>query len=363
MFLSFIGSVLYAESLAQPSGPPQGELARSPPPCGPAEEGRMPGEIKRLRVSQGPTIISRHSPGLVPQPDSSLRTGRRSLQMPAAPSSQLSSSSSSSGSSSTCAVPTDNVLILQASQCSMAKASRQPPIVFLPKLVYDMILSTDSSGLPKSASLLPSPSVMWTSSFRPLLSKMMTSTEQSLYYRQWTVPRPSHMDYGNRAEGCVDSFHPRRLLLSGPPQVGIMPAAPAQARPPGFILVSLPEDSLGDEGLVFTLCSFRGYPGFISVAVIQYPDTKQLREERVYLSSQFQVTIHHSREATGKNLKQLVTSTAKSRDLYACVLDAQLDFATLEPNPGSNGGHVRLCLPMLINILRINPHRRGHRLS
>uniref|UniRef100_G3UGW5 Growth regulating estrogen receptor binding 1 n=1 Tax=Loxodonta africana TaxID=9785 RepID=G3UGW5_LOXAF len=95
-----------------------------------------------------------------------------------------------------------------------------PPIVFLPKLVYDMVMSTDSSGLPKAASLLPSHSVMWASSFRPLLSKMMTSTEQSLYYRQWTVPRPSHMDYSNRSEGRVDSFHPRRLLLSGPPQIG-----------------------------------------------------------------------------------------------------------------------------------------------
>ncbi|CAH6786825.1 protein GREB1 [Phodopus roborovskii] len=212
------GSVLYGEPLVQVSGPPQGELARSPPPCVPAEEGRTPGEVQRLRVSQGPTVMNRHSPGLAPQPDSSLRTGQRSLQVPAAPSSQL--SSSSSGPSSTCAVSTANVLVLQAPQCSMAKACRQPPIVFLPKLVYDMLVSTDSSGLPKSASLLPSPSVMWTSSFRPLLSKTMTSTEQSLYYRQWTVPRPSHMDYGNRAEGHVDSFHPRRLLLSGPPQIG-----------------------------------------------------------------------------------------------------------------------------------------------
>ncbi|KAL6055673.1 hypothetical protein STEG23_034235, partial [Scotinomys teguina] len=212
------GSVLYSESLVQLSGPPQGELARSLPPCGPTEEGRTPGEIQRLRVSQESTVTSRNSPGLAPQPDSSLKTGRRSLQVPAVPSSQL--SSSSSGSSSTCAVPTANVLVLQASQCSMAKACRQPPIVFLPKLVYDMLVSTDSSGLPKSASLLPSPSVMWTSSFRPLLSKMMTSTEQSLYYRQWTVPRPGHMDYGNRAEGRADSFHPRRLLLSGPPQIG-----------------------------------------------------------------------------------------------------------------------------------------------
>lgn len=242
---SLTGSVLYGESLVQPSGLPQGEFARSSPPCGPAEEGRAPGEIQRLRVSQGPTVISRHSPGLVPQPDSSLRTGRRSLQVPAAPSSQL--SSSSSGASSTCTVSTANVLVLQASQCSMAKACRQPPIVFLPKLVYDMLLSTDSSGLPKSASLLPSPSVMWTSSFRPLLSKMMTSTEQSLYYRQWTVPRPSHMDYGNRAEGRVDSFHPRRLLLSGPPQVCIMPAGPAQSRPPGSSLVSHPHNPPGQS--------------------------------------------------------------------------------------------------------------------
>lgn len=109
----------------------------------------------------------------------------------------------------------------QAPRCSMAKACRQPPVVFLPKLVYDMVTATDSGGLPKAASLLPSHSVMWASSFRPLLSKTMTSTEQSLYYRQWTVPRPSHMDYGSRAEGRVDGFHPRRLLLSGPPQVGV----------------------------------------------------------------------------------------------------------------------------------------------
>lgn len=129
--------------------------------------------------------------------------------------------SSSSGSSSSSVAPAAGTWVLQASQCSLTKACRQPPVVFLPKLVYDMVVSTDSSGLPKAASLLPSPSVMWASSFRPLLSKTMTSTEQSLYYRQWTVPRPSHMDYGNRAEGRVDGFHPRRLLLSGPPQVGV----------------------------------------------------------------------------------------------------------------------------------------------
>lgn len=130
-----------------------------------------------------------------------------------------SSSSPPFSSSSSSSAPTHNSFILQTSQCSMTKASKQPPIVFLPKLVYDIITSTDSSGLPKSSSLLPYHSVMWASSFRPLMSKMMTCTEQSLYYRQWTVPKPIHMDYNNRNEGRMDTFHPRRLLLSGPPQV------------------------------------------------------------------------------------------------------------------------------------------------
>ncbi|XP_058524249.1 protein GREB1 isoform X2 [Ochotona princeps] len=194
------GSALAGEAMAPPVGPPQGEQARSPS----SQEGRVPGEKPRNRPGQGPVAAaSRHSPR------------HSSLQVAVTSSSQLSSWSSSSSTA-----PTADPFILQTSQCSLTKACRQPPIVFLPKLVYDMVMSTDSSGLPKAASLLPSPSVMWASSFRPLLSKTMTSTEQSLYYRQWTVPRPSHMDYGNRAEGRGDSFHPRRLLLSGPPKIG-----------------------------------------------------------------------------------------------------------------------------------------------
>ncbi|XP_061478733.1 protein GREB1 isoform X3 [Rhineura floridana] len=131
-------------------------------------------------------------------------------------------SSSPSPFSSSCpsSAPTHSSFVLQASQCSMTKASQQPPIVYLPKLVYDIVTSADSTGLPKSSSLLPYHSVLWASSFRPLMSKMMTCTEQSLYYRQWTVPKPIHMDYNNRNEGRMDTFHPRRLLLSGPPQIG-----------------------------------------------------------------------------------------------------------------------------------------------
>ncbi|XP_040925881.1 protein GREB1 [Betta splendens] len=104
--------------------------------------------------------------------------------------------------------------------CSWARGVSRPPSVLLPRALYDIITAGDSSGLPRCTSFLPHMSVAWASSFRPLLSKMMTCTEQSLYYRQWTVPRSHHMDSSNRTEGRSDNFHPRRLLLSGPPQVG-----------------------------------------------------------------------------------------------------------------------------------------------
>ncbi|XP_071400513.1 protein GREB1 [Centroberyx affinis] len=104
--------------------------------------------------------------------------------------------------------------------CSWARGVSRPPSVLLPRAVYDIITASDGSGLPRCTSFLPHMSVAWASSFRPLLSKMMTCTEQSLYYRQWTVPRSYHMDSSNRTEGRSDNFHPRRLLLSGPPQVG-----------------------------------------------------------------------------------------------------------------------------------------------
>ncbi|XP_034535215.1 protein GREB1 [Notolabrus celidotus] len=104
--------------------------------------------------------------------------------------------------------------------CSWGRGVSRPPSVLLPRALYDIITASDSSGLPRCTSFLPHMSVAWASSFRPLLSKMMTCTEQSLYYRQWTVPRSYHMDCSNRTEGRSDNFHPRRLLLSGPPQVG-----------------------------------------------------------------------------------------------------------------------------------------------
>ncbi|KAF7246328.1 GREB1-like protein [Varanus komodoensis] len=96
-----------------------------------------------------------------------------------------------------------------------------PRIVILSKAAYCLLGSQKSGQLPFSASLLPHADVSWVSSLRPLLHKDMTSEEQSLYYRQWTTARQHHADYNNHSENSGSrNFHPRRLLLTGPPQVG-----------------------------------------------------------------------------------------------------------------------------------------------
>ncbi|XP_071410809.1 GREB1-like protein isoform X11 [Pithys albifrons albifrons] len=96
-----------------------------------------------------------------------------------------------------------------------------PRIVILSKAAYCLLGSQKSGNLPSSSSLLPHADVSWLSSLRPLLHKDMTSEEQSLYYRQWTTARQHHADFSNQSEASgTRSFHPRRLLLTGPPQVG-----------------------------------------------------------------------------------------------------------------------------------------------
>ncbi|XP_043395700.1 GREB1-like protein isoform X3 [Chelonia mydas] len=96
-----------------------------------------------------------------------------------------------------------------------------PRIVILSKAAYCLLGSQKSGHLPSSSSLLPHADVSWLSSLRPLLPKDMNGEEQSLYYRQWTTARQHHVDYNNQSESAGSrSFHPRRLLLTGPPQVG-----------------------------------------------------------------------------------------------------------------------------------------------
>ncbi|XP_061452564.1 GREB1-like protein isoform X6 [Rhineura floridana] len=96
-----------------------------------------------------------------------------------------------------------------------------PRTVILSKAAYCLLGSQKSGQHPFSSSLLPHADVSWVSSLRPLLHKDMTTEEQSLYYRQWTAARQHHADYSNHGETSSSrNFYPRRLLLTGPPQVG-----------------------------------------------------------------------------------------------------------------------------------------------
>lgn len=96
-----------------------------------------------------------------------------------------------------------------------------PPIVILSKAAYSLLGSQRGGKLPSSSSLLPHADVAWVSSLRPFLHKDMSSEEQSLYYRQWTSARQHHADYNNQPDPTsgTRTCHPRRLLLTGPPQV------------------------------------------------------------------------------------------------------------------------------------------------
>lgn len=98
-----------------------------------------------------------------------------------------------------------------------------PPIVILSKAAYSLLGSQRGGKLQSSSSLLPHADVAWVSSLRPLLHKDMSSEEQSLYYRQWTSARQHHADYSNQPDPNSGAWacHPRRLLLTGPPQVGL----------------------------------------------------------------------------------------------------------------------------------------------
>lgn len=111
-----------------------------------------------------------------------------------------------------------------------------PPIVILSKAAYSLLGSQKGGKLPSSSSLLPHADVTWVSSLRPLLHRDMSSEEQSLYYRQWTSARQHHADYSNQPDPAsgTRAFHPRRLLLTGPPQVGPGRAAPEGEKPTGL---------------------------------------------------------------------------------------------------------------------------------
>ncbi|KAM3928146.1 GREB1-like protein isoform 2-T3 [Leptodactylus fuscus] len=96
-----------------------------------------------------------------------------------------------------------------------------PRIVILSRTTYNLLAFHKNGQTHSAVSLLPHADVCWSRSLRPIISKDLSSEEQSLYYRQWTTARQHHADYVNSSEPTgTRSVHPRRLLLTGPPQVG-----------------------------------------------------------------------------------------------------------------------------------------------
>ncbi|XP_068196041.1 GREB1-like protein isoform X1 [Antennarius striatus] len=129
-----------------------------------------------------------------------------------APPSLYSSSASSSPSPSSSSTQKPS----QSTQCGREpKPIRvSPRTVIMSRAAYSLLAF--ESGCPLSSfSLLPHADVAWSSPLRPLVTENLQGAEQSTYYRQWTIARQHHADYE-----APFVPHPRRLLLSGPPQVG-----------------------------------------------------------------------------------------------------------------------------------------------
>ncbi|XP_036887584.1 GREB1-like protein [Sturnira hondurensis] len=166
-------------------------------------------------------------------------------QMASSTTSKPSSSSSSSSSDPWAGRPVQGCRGLHAAL---------PPVVILSKAAYNLLGSQRGSKVPSSSSLLPHADVAWVSSLRPLLHKDMSSEEQSLYYRQWTSARQHHADYSNQPDPSSGTqvYHPRRLLLTGPPQVGKTGSYLQFLRILFRMLIRLLEVDVYDEGEINT---------------------------------------------------------------------------------------------------------------
>lgn len=97
-----------------------------------------------------------------------------------------------------------------------------PPVVILSRAAYRLLGAPRGAASPLSCSLLPHADVAWVSALRPRPRGDASGEELSRYYRRWTAARQHHADHGHRpdAASAACAGHPRRLLLTGPPQVG-----------------------------------------------------------------------------------------------------------------------------------------------
>lgn len=181
------------------------------------------------------------------------------------PSSLCSSSSSSpSPSSSSTQRPS------QSTQCSRdPKPTRvSPRTVIMSRAAYNLLAGESGSQL-SSYSLLPHADVGWSSPLRPLITPNLQGADQSSYYRQWTVARQHHADHE-----APPMPHPRRLLLSGPPQVGKTGAYLQFLRILFRMLIRLLEVDVYDEEEVE-----EGETSEVTTPVnVQWPDIEEVRK-------------------------------------------------------------------------------------
>ncbi|XP_077208750.1 GREB1-like protein isoform X4 [Paroedura picta] len=165
-----------------------------------------------------------------------------------------------------------------------------PRVVILSKAAYCLLGSQKSGQHLSSSSLLPHADVSWTSSLRPLLHKDTTSEEQSLYYRQWSAARQHHADYSNQSETASGrSFHPRRLLLTGPPQVGKTGSYLQFLRILFRMLIRLLEVDVYDEEAINT--------NYTEVNEIAQTNTDQWPDIEIISKTAFDFSVHDPKYA------------------------------------------------------------------
>ncbi|KAL4623357.1 GREB1-like protein [Arapaima gigas] len=151
----------------------------------------------------------------------------------------------------------------------MCPVPASPRVVILSRAAHGLLGGEPRGRLP-SSSLLPHTDVAWTSPLRPPLAPDLPGLQQSLYYRRWTSARQHHADYSNQVTHDGQATpHPRRLLLSGPPQVGKTGAYLQFLRILFRMLIRLLEVDVYDEEELQT-----GLPEESDIKDTQWPDVE-----------------------------------------------------------------------------------------
>ncbi|OCT74654.1 hypothetical protein XELAEV_18033641mg [Xenopus laevis] len=161
-----------------------------------------------------------------------------------------------------------------------------PRIVILSKATYNLLDTQKSGRTPTTISLLPHADVSWLRTIRPPISNDLSTEDQSLYYRQWTTAKQHHADSTNTSEpNGLSTAHPRRLLLTGPPQVGKTGAYLQFLRILYRMLIRLLEVDVYDEQEINAVEESE-------IDEVSPPDFSQWPDIEVFSKMQFDVTVH-----------------------------------------------------------------------